>query len=201
MSIRSWISQQKDLTIAERTNLQRSVLITVPHAFSGVLSPGHPRDFAAQTAAEELKDALEKQGVKKISMLIGNKDRTYEKDLNRGEWNSEEQLEKWIQKHPEGILLDVHSFPSRHIWRNSTVHWRQGDPERSRAPLVVLLPVKDRGFAYSFREYAQVYQGTSKNKIMNLGIERSVLLEFQEGRKEDWPIDSISDLIERAVNE
>lgn len=204
MDPRVLLGQREDLTSAERTNLQRPVLITVPHAYSAFLKPGHPRDFAAQEAAWKLSQNLEDKGVRKIKTLVGDSDRTLEQDLNRGGWDDDGQVEAWIRSNPDGILLDVHSFPKKHSWKNPTVVLSPGDAEKTHAPLVILLPVRDPEFALSFQRAlgsskVQTYQGSGKNKIVNLGIERSVLLEFHEGKEDEWPIEGIADVVWRHV--
>jgi len=127
-----------------------------------------------------------------------------ERDLNRGAWDPRGQVEHWVDENPEGILLDVHSFPAEHSWQNPTVVWKTGDPEEAQTPLVVLLPVKNQEFALSFQkdighEKVQTYQGSTKNKLVNLGVSRSVLLEFHESKEDEWPIDEIGTLVRRFV--
>jgi hypothetical protein len=159
------------------------ILVTVPHAYSVSDDlESHPRDFAALEAAKRLlgPHAL---------LHVGTLDRHLEADLNR-ETTTEasrkyhEFIEWWIKTHPDGILVDVHSFPKEDFnWKNSTTTLERDTYATS--PLVVLLPEKNSEFA---REIARgltsdVYQGTDVVKIVNMGCKKSVLLEFREDEK------------------
>jgi hypothetical protein len=181
----------KTSPVTESSN-QRPVLLTVPHAFSYRDEPGHPRDFSAPAAADELEAALRSRGVENITRLDGNKDRSYEKDLNRFPVDPLGPVEKWIRRNPHGILLDVHSFPPDFNWQNPTV--RSGI-RRAGTPLVILMPVENREFALKFDEDATQLQGSEVNKLINLGLQRSVLLEFSESPEVEWPIDEIVEVV------
>lgn len=164
-----------------------SVLLTVPHAYS-FEAVRHDADFAAPAAARILKKKL---GARAL-VHMGNLDRHRQADLNRApdvgasasagarrrEW--QEFVRWWVVTHPEGLLIDVHSFPTGFDWQNSTTTLTE---ERiAKGPLVVLLPPKDNAFGAEFAEglTEDVYQGTEVNAIISMGGKRAVLLEFEE---------------------
>jgi hypothetical protein len=117
-------------------------------------------------------------------------------DLNRTEthvrakdWKSAEEREDWHTLvrwwailHPNGLLIDVHSFPHGFNWQNNTTTELKG-PTYAKGPLVVLLPVKNSEFGQRLADelgVKSVYQGTEVNAIINMGGKNSVLLEFEE---------------------
>jgi hypothetical protein len=175
---------------------QRPILITVPHAVSRRDARGsHPRDFSAPLAADLLQAALVARGLQHITRIDGDTDRA-EKDWNRGAWDPEGPIEAWVAAHgEEGILLDVHSFPGGHNWNNPTAVFPTTEvQDAGSAPLVVLLPVEHRDFGRKDIG-ATVYQGSEVNKIINLGVERSILLEFHEALDAEWPLDKLADMV------
>jgi hypothetical protein len=159
------------------------ILVTVPHAYS--LSDdleSHPRDFAALEAAKRLLGPH-------TLLHVGTLDRHLEADLNR-ETTTEasrdyhEFIEWWIRTHPDGILVDVHSFPKEDFnWKNPTTTLKEDTYATS--PLVVLLPEENSEFARGLAGglTRDVYQGTDVLKIVNMGCKKSVLLEFREDEK------------------
>jgi hypothetical protein len=171
-----------------------SVLLTVPHARS-FKRVRHDADFAAPAAARILKEKL---GARAL-VHMGNLDRHQQADLNRApdvgasasadaqrrEW--QEFVRWWVVTHPEGLLIDVHSFPTGFDWQNSTTTLTE--ETIAKGPLVVLLPPKDNAFGAEFAEglTEDVYQGTEVNAIITMGGKRAVLLEFEEktGRLEE----------------
>jgi hypothetical protein len=159
------------------------ILVTVPHAYSVSDDiESHPRDFAALEAAKRLLGPH-------TLLHVGTLDRHLEADLNR-ETTTEasrdyhEFIDWWIRTHPDGILVDVHSFPKEDFnWKNSTTTLKRDTYATS--PLVILLPEENSVFAQQLARglTKDVYQGTSVVKIVNMGCKKSVLLEFREDEK------------------
>jgi hypothetical protein len=184
---------------AEKMSLQRPVLLTVPHAYALFPDePGHPLDNAAETAAKEIVLKLRQRDVKKITLMIGKSDRWYQGDLNRFE-TSDNAPEEWVKQNPDGILLDIHSFPKNHNWKNPISRVTR-KVEVEQTPLVILMPIKNTEFAMDLQDVlgpqkSTLFQGSNINRIINIGLKRSILLEFAEDREEDWPIDEIVEFV------
>lgn len=172
----------KDLLIKHRGNvddavndfISSNVLITVPHAYTKV-DINHSKDLTALENAQRIHQ--QKQG----SLLhVGNVDRRVA-DLNRETKPQSRDyhyfIELWIKCHPEGELIDVHSYPPGFNWKNETTTLEQDTITTDE--LVCLLPVKNQEYAKSW-EIPNTYEGTYVNKIINMGCNKSILLEFNE---------------------
>jgi len=163
------------------------VLLTVPHAFS--FAPvRHDADFAALEAAQILKNVLGERAL----LHVGHLDRHQQADLNRApdasapadaerrDWQM--LVQWWVATHPDGTLIDVHSFPKRFDWQNNTTTLKK--PTEAKGPLVVLLPPNNNsafGRKFASGLTGDIYQGTEVNAIITMGGRRTVLLEFEEG--------------------
>lgn len=168
-----------DVDKAVELFLKSNVLITVPHAYTKI-DINHSYD---KTALENARK-LHKQ--KPLSLLhIGNVDRR-DADLNRKtkplSFEYHYFIKLWIKLHPGGELIDVHSYPPGFNWRNPTT--TLSEEFITTDELVVLLPVKNKEYARSWKDMGGrpilYLQGSEDNYIINMECKKSVLLEFNE---------------------
>jgi hypothetical protein len=190
------LASKGDVDKAIEAFLESEVLITVPHAHSvAPLITGHDSDFVALEAAQVLESEISMEE-KKCLLHVGHMGRHQQADLNRTETHVAAKDRKsakeredwhalvrwWAILHPEGLLIDVHSFPQGFDWQNNTTTELKG-PTYAEGPLVVLLPVENSEFGQRLADelgVKSVYQGTEVNAIINMGGKNSVLLEFEE---------------------
>lgn len=156
------------------TIFEANVLITVPHAYTAV-DINHSKDRSALYWARYLH-----RRIPGSFLLVGDVDRRVA-DLNRETQPESKKfhdtIASWIQDHPEGILIDVHSYPPGFNWKNETTTLTKDTI--TTYELVCLVPWENQEFARSL-EIKHTYQGTKVNKIINMGCKKSVLLEFGE---------------------
>lgn len=158
--------------------IRSTILITVPHAYARD-DVNHSRDRSA------LRNALKLHGQLPNSLLhVGDIDRR-DADLNRATTDLSKEYHEfislWIQWHPDGVLLDVHSYPPGFNWKNETTTLKTDVITTDE--LVCLLPWKHKEFATEFAkswDIGPAFQGTLVNKIINMGCKKSILLEFNE---------------------
>lgn len=175
MTIEALLVKNKgDIERAVEEFLNSNVLITVPHAYTYKYY-NHSKDVTAYENAlrihQRLPDSL---------LHVGNIDRR-DADLNRETTplskDYHDFIALWIKLHPDGELLDIHSYPPGMNWKYSTTTLTEDTFTTDE--LVCLLPVKDSDYARSWG-IPNTYQGTSANKIINMGCKKSILLEFNE---------------------